>query len=171
MRLRYTEGYKTYSKASMSFVFRRICATSFDSFYQCRRISLKKGTKSYGLYVGLYYWVTNELLVILLTYFLYFDYFGRDVLSAAYDKFSVYLDKLPIGKISFHELGDHQWSFFDGRILVDPKLVGDFTVASVFMSLCTPIQFPICVATYPWLRRRWVLFSEKVCRGRFFSSS
>lgn len=150
----------------MSFVFRRICVTSFDSFCQRRRFFIKKIGKSSGLHVGLYYWVTNEILVFLLTYLLYFDYFGRDVLSATYDKFSTYLEKLPIGKVNFHELGDHQWSFFDGRLLIDPKLVGDFTVASIFMSLCTPIQFPICVATYPWLKRRCVLLSEKVCRGR-----
>lgn len=83
------------------------------------------------------------------------------MLSATMERFSVYLEKLPFGKINLHEIGDHQWSFFAGRLQIDPKLIGDFTVASVVMSLFTPIQIPICLATFPWLKRRSTLLFRK----------
>lgn len=149
----------------MRFVCRRICRISFYSFNQCRSVSVKQLVKSYGIPFGVYYWITNEVLVLILTYCLYYDYFGRDLLFRAVDRLSIYLEKLPFGKVNLHEIGDHSWRFFDGRLQVDPKLVGDFTVASVVMSLLTPVQIPICAATFPWLKRRWSLFFKRSTKG------
>lgn len=143
----------------MSFV-RRLATFRIRYGSQCRAISMKEMAKTHGIYFGLYYWITNEILVVALTYFLYYDYFGKDVIANIVDRISP-----SFWKIDLHHMGETNWSFFGGRINISPKLVGDFTFASVVLSLFTPLQIPVCAATYPWLRRNWIrLFSKrKVC--------
>lgn len=100
-----------------------------------------------GVYFGLYYWITNEMMVIGLTYCLYYDYFGKELLANIVDKITP-----SFWKIDVHHIGEHNWSI--AGVELSPKLMADFAVSSLVMSAFTPLQLPVCAATYPWLRRR-----------------
>lgn len=135
-------------------LFRRI------RFFSTSSTSTNRGfssvIKTHGLYFGLYYWISNEALVVLLTYFLYYDYFGKDIVCALVERFSPSFYKIDFSNT------DKKWSFFGGKFSVDPKLAADFIFSSVTMSLLTPVQIPFCAATYPWLRRKWPFGFQKV---------
>lgn len=139
--------------------FRRIKSiqTQIISQYRCRCSSFKKMVKTHGVHFGLYYWITNEILVIALTYCLYYDYFGKDFIANLVDRCTP-----SSWQIDLHHAGEENWSFFGGRMQISPKLVGDFTFASVVMSFVTPLQLPICAATYPWAHKVCInLFSRR----------
>ncbi|CAJ1015625.1 hypothetical protein Q4I30_000706 [Leishmania utingensis] len=115
--------------------------------FQARRMSMRTVAIEHGVPLALYYFITNEILVCLLTYLLHYDYFGQDDLIG-FLKFvgaSKYID--------LNSIEGKRWSFFDERITLSARLVANFTAASLFMSLWTPVQLPICITTYPYLKR------------------
>lgn len=127
-------------------LFRRLrhaCVTA-----PCRRpMSMRALVVQHGAPLAAYYFITNEMLVCLITYLLHYNYFGKD------DLISV-LDSLGASRfIDLKSIEGKSWSLFGGRLEVSVRLVANFTAASLFMSLWTPLQLPLCVATYPYLRR------------------
>lgn len=108
---------------------------------------MKTVVLDYGLPVALYYWITNEIIVCVLTYFLHFGYFGKEDLIDI-------LEKVGVSKyINLNAIETKSWSLFNGRLTVSARLLANFAAASLFMTLWTPLQVPICIATYPYLRR------------------
>jgi hypothetical protein len=103
--------------------------------------------REYGIWMYLYYWITNEILVCILTYLLHYHYIpGGDVVKLlkwlGAERF-VDLDKTM------------EKSMFIGGFELSAKFLTNFSLASAVMSLFTPIQFPLAVATFPAVRRGW----------------
>lgn len=118
-----------------------------------RSISIKSAVVEYGAPVALYYFITNEFLVGVVTYLLHYGYFGKEDLIGVLES---------IGASKFLDLKSIEaksWSFFDDRFVISARFVANFTAASIFMSLWTPIQLPLCVATYPAIRRGF----QRIC--------
>lgn len=113
---------------------------------QSRHVSMKEFAFKHGPYCAIYYWVTNEMLVCLFTYLLHYGYLGKEDLVDFLE--NVGADKY----INLRNIEGKSWSFFNGNVTISARLVANFVAASVFMSLFTPIQIPIAVATYPYLR-------------------
>lgn len=117
-----------------------------------RRVSMKKLMVEYGAPLALYYFITNELLVCGLTYLLHYGYFGKEDLIG-------FLESVGVSKyVNLKAIEEKSWSFFSDRVVISARLVANFTAASVFMSLWTPLQIPLCIATYPFIRRsaQWI---------------
>lgn len=114
---------------------------------QVRHVSMKELVLKHGLYCALYYWITNEMLVCVFTYLLHYGYLGKEDLIGFLE--NVGADKY----LNLKNIETKSWSFFNGSLVISARLVANFIAASVFMSLFTPIQVPIAVATYPYLRR------------------
>ncbi|KPA73681.1 hypothetical protein ABB37_09613 [Leptomonas pyrrhocoris] len=126
-----------------------------------RNVSMKKLVMEYGAPLALYYFITNELLVCGLTYLLHYGYFGKEDLID-------FLESVGASRyINLKAVEGKSWSFFDGRVAVSARLVANFTAASVFMSLWTPLQVPVCIATYPFIRRsaQWILRKLPVAKA------
>ena len=118
-----------------------------------RSISMRAGVVEYGFPLALYYFITNEMLVCGLTYLLHYGYFGKEDLIG-------FLESIGASKyIDLKAIEGKSWSFFNERIVISARLVANFTAASVFMSLWTPLQVPICIATYPFIRQsaHWII--------------
>lgn len=108
---------------------------------------MKETIKTHGIPAALFYWITNEILVCILTYFLHYGYFGKEDLIG-------FLEHIGASKYVNLEVVEHKnWSFFDGRLVISARLIANFTAASVFMSLWTPLQLPLAIAIYPLFRR------------------
>ncbi|KAG5488252.1 hypothetical protein LSCM4_08329 [Leishmania orientalis] len=133
-------------------LFRRICVVR-PLVLRAREMSMKTVVVEHGAPLSLYYFITNELLVCLLTYLLHYGYFGKEDLIGL-------LKCIGASKyIDLSSIEGKSWSLFDGQLVVSARLVANFTAASIFMSLWTPVQLPICIATYPYLKRisqRWM---------------
>jgi hypothetical protein len=117
-----------------------------------RGISIKTLVLEYGAPLALYYFITNEMMVCGLTYLLHYGYFGKEDLIS-------FLESVGASKyIDLKAIEGKSWSLLDGHLVISARLVANFTAASIFMSLWTPLQIPICVATFPFIRRsaRWI---------------
>ncbi|GET85386.1 hypothetical protein, conserved [Leishmania tarentolae] len=111
-----------------------------------RRMSMRTVVVEHGIPLSLYYFITNEILVCLLTCLLHYGYFGQEDLIG-------FLKSVGAAKyIDLNSIEGKSWSLFGGQIVVSARLVANFTAASFFMSLWTPVQLPICIATYPYLK-------------------
>lgn len=119
--------------------------------------SMKDAVLRYGFSVALYYWITNEAMVCALTFCLHYHYFGKEDLVSVIEKCGVskYID--------LREIEGKSWSFWSGRLEISARLLANFTAASLFMSLFTPLQLPFCIATFPAVSRFF-------CRLRFISA-
>lgn len=108
-------------------------------------MSLKELVKQYGIPLAVFYWVTNESLVALLTYLFHYNYLTTgDVVD--------WLQSLGLGGyVNLETL--HTASITVFGVEISALLLTNFLVASAVMSLFTPIQVPICVAVFPSLRR------------------
>ncbi|CBZ23015.1 conserved hypothetical protein [Leishmania mexicana MHOM/GT/2001/U1103] len=120
-----------------------------------RGMSMRTVVIEHGVPLSLYYFVTNELLVCLLTCLLHYGYFGQEDLIG-------FLKSVGASKyVDLNSIEGKSWSLFGGQLVVSARLVANFTAASLFMSLWTPVQLPICIATYPYLKR----FSQRLMKS------
>ncbi|KAG5512289.1 hypothetical protein JKF63_07811 [Porcisia hertigi] len=121
-----------------------------------RRLSMRAMVVEHGVPLFLYYFITNEVLVCMVTYLLHYGYFGKEDLIG-------FLKSLGASKyVDLESIEGKQWSFFGGHVVLSARLVTNFTAASLFMSLWTPVQLPLCVATYPYLKR----ISHRFIKGK-----
>ncbi|KAG5488104.1 hypothetical protein LSCM1_08169 [Leishmania martiniquensis] len=120
---------------------------------------MKTVVVEHGVPLSLYYFITNEIIVCVLTYLLHYGYFGKEDLIdlLKYIGASKYID--------LNSIEGTSWSLLDGQLVVSARLVANFTAASLFMSLWTPVQLPICIATYPYLK----LASQRLLKRRSVS--
>ena len=113
---------------------------------------MKDLVKQYGLPLALYYFIFNETCVVLVTCGLYYDWLGGgDIVSFLhYIGASKYvdIDAAMSKSVSLGPFGE-----------LEAKLAAHFGLATVFMSLFTPIQLPFCIATLPRLKK---LFKRKM---------
>ena len=197
--------------------------------------------KTYGIWLALYYWIMNELLVIFWTCMLHYNYIGGDfmvkILKAVNVEyyFGIDVDKLmsevnlhitlpswilPLvpesllvsaesvvaaeekkqqqqqskkqpedsamswrtGSLSeqnsknkhaeIHQFQENESEKYWGQLMtknnileISARFIGNFTLASAFMSLWTPLQVPFCVLTLPYLVR----VKDKISRNRFMT--
>eukprot|EP00758_Cryptobia_borreli_P003710 Tbor_TRINITY_DN3935_c0_g1::TRINITY_DN3935_c0_g1_i1::g.822::m.822 len=117
------------------------------------KMSLRQLIMKYGLFVVCLYFFTNESLVCIITYLLHYNYI---------DIWNV-IEVLGVGDyIDLKQLERGSWVLWEGEEGEEPKLeisarlITNFLVASSFMSMFTPVQFPICV----WITQR--LLSRRV---------
>ena len=107
-------------------------------------LSFKELVKQYGIPLAVFYWVTNESLVALLTYLFHYNYLTTgDVVDGL--KY-VGLDSL-VNIETIHSTSITLWG-----VEISALFLTNFLVASAVMSLFTPIQVPLCIAVFPYLR-------------------
>jgi len=114
---------------------------------ETKRAPLSVGNliKTYGLPLAIYYWVTNEILVCIITYLLHYGYFGgSDVMSLLKS----------LGLDNYCDFSKIEASSFEvGPVSISARLATNFALASAFMALWTPLQVPFCVVTLPRIKR------------------
>lgn len=100
--------------------------------------------KLHGFPMYLYYWITNEIIVLCLTYLIHYQYIpGSDIID--------WLKWLGAGKlVDLDKTMDKSVKAYG--VEVSARFLTNFSLASAIMTLFTPIQIPLCLATYPYLR-------------------
>jgi hypothetical protein len=92
-----------------------------------------------------YYFIFNEACVALVTCALHYNWLGEGDIASV-------LDAIGASKyIDIKKTMDASVSL--GPIQISAKLATNFTIASAFMSLWTPLQIPFCIATLPYIRK------------------
>ena len=101
--------------------------------------------QDHGIYFAAQYFIFNEMCVLYLTYLLHCDYLGTGDIEKVVNY---------IGLSKFVDVNSQlDNSFQIGLWEVSGRLVANFGIASAFMSLCTPLQIPLCVITLPYFKR------------------
>ena len=101
--------------------------------------------RTHGAPLALYYFIFNECCVLVVTFLLQYDYLAADALKQCVT--TLRLDRwINLNAIQSAELKI-------GPVTISGKFAANFSVATAFMSLWTPLQIPFCVATLPYLRR------------------
>jgi hypothetical protein len=102
---------------------------------------IRKLISTLGVWLALYYFMFNECCVILVTAMLHNDYLQTGDIESLFEY---------LGVSKYVDVQSHlQKTLHIGPWEISGRLAANFALASLFMSLWTPIQIPFCVMTLP----------------------
>lgn len=120
-----------------------------------RNSSWKARIREHGVPALTFYWVVNEIVVCYLTYLLHYDYIGGGDLLSVLER--VGADKY----MDLSKVESKNWYLFDGRLCITARFLTNFAAASAFMSILTPVKFPLIISMYPSFRRLLARLTRK----------
>lgn len=110
-----------------------------------RRTGFGRLVAQYGVPLAVYYFIFNESCIVFVTFLLHKDYVSGTAVLEVINRFGAG------GRLNLGELMSMTLTL--GPLELSARLVANFALASVFMSLWTPLQIPFCIATLPYAKR------------------